>query len=114
MLGLADMQSHDLIYLLAAANIFEAIVECAHPPLVVCRIGRLLLAQPELVLLVGDEEWLFDASPFSIKRVAGALPSLLAQICLCVHRCEFVWWMLTGERPFFLSELFCGVVLAPE
>ena len=78
------------MYLLATSNVLETVVECAHPPLVVGRVGSLLLPKAKLVLLVGDEKWLLDTAPLTVERVARALPSLLAQICFCVHCCVVV------------------------
>jgi hypothetical protein len=57
-------------YFLPRANVLQALIICAHPPLVVGRICRLLLAEPELVLLVRDEERLLDAAPHRVQRVA--------------------------------------------
>jgi hypothetical protein len=100
----------DLMYLLAAANALQAVVERAHPPLVVGRVGCLLFAEAELILLMGDEERLLDAAALSVERVARALPSLLTQICFCVH-CRRVVVSVDGRgRSLFpsASNFFVG------
>jgi hypothetical protein len=72
-------------YILARSNRLEALVKRTHPPLVVCRVRGLFLAQAQLVLLVRNQQRLGDAAALAVERVAGALPALLAQICLGVH-----------------------------
>lgn len=93
-------------YLLATANVLQAVIEGAHPPLVVRGVGRFLLAQAKLVLLVRNKKRLLNASTLAIERVTTTLPPLLTQISLCVHRCEVVCGLLTAERSFFPSSNF--------
>lgn len=108
--GYAGHEFADCLYLLTASNVLQAVVKRAHPPLVVGRVCCLLLAEAKLVLLVGDEEGLLDTTALSVKRVTGALPSLLTQICFCVHCCEAVVSVEVWSRSFFpsASNFFVG------
>ena len=57
-------------YLLPSPDILQALIERAHPPVIIRDIRRLLLAQTELVLLVGDQERFLDAAAVSVEGVA--------------------------------------------
>ena len=55
------------MYLFAAPDTLQTLVKSAHPPLVVCSVCCLLLAESHLVLLVRNEERLLDSSTSRIQ-----------------------------------------------
>lgn len=86
MLALPSPPGEDMaVYLLARSDALQALVECAHPPLVVGRVCGLLLAQAQLILLVGNEQRLLEPSAGRVERVARPLPALVAQVSFGVH-----------------------------
>ncbi len=106
---LGQGESRGEVYLLTASDVLQTIVEGAHPPLVVSCVGRLLLSQTELILLMSYEERLLDTSALAIEGVACALPSLFAQILFCIHRFDFVCGVLMAERLVSpLTNFFVG------